>query len=86
MKNKNSEKTAASQNDKILVSFYLSSETLEEVDDLIFHLKKQLPMDKRRKLTKSIFYEASLKILLEGYKTPENGYSLLKVINELMRS
>lgn len=86
MKDKNSDKTIASEKDKILVSFYLSPKTLEDVDDFIFHLKKQLPMEKRRKLTKSIFYEASLKVLIQKYRATGNEDQLLQVIRDLMGS
>lgn len=84
MKDKNSEKTTASENEKILVSFYLSPKMLEEVDDFIYHLKKSLPVEKRRKMTKSLFYEASLKVLVQEYRATENEDLLLQVIRDLM--
>jgi hypothetical protein len=84
MKDKNSEKTTASENEKILVSFYLSPKMLEEVDDFIYHLKKSLPVEKRRKMTKSLFYEASLKVLIQEYRATENEDLLLQVIRDLM--
>lgn len=71
--------------DKILVSFYLSLKTLENIDDLVFYIKKQLPIGKRRKLTKSVFYETGFKILIEEYKTKGEESALLKAIQELMQ-
>lgn len=71
--------------DKILVSFYLSLKTLEKVDDLIFYVKKQLPIGKRRRLTKSVFYETGFKILIEEYNNKGEESSLLKAIQELMQ-
>ncbi len=71
--------------DKILVSFYLSLETLEKIDDLVFYVKKQLPIGKRRKLTKSVFYETGFKILIEEYNIKGEESSLLKAIQELMQ-
>ena len=57
MTDKKSDKPDEYEGDKILVSFYLSPKTLEKIDDLVFYLKKRLPIEKRRKITKSIFYE-----------------------------
>ncbi len=67
MNDKKVDKPDDSADDKILVSFYLSSKTFEKVDDLLFYIKKQSPMERRRKLTKSIFYETGFKIIIEEY-------------------
>ena len=72
--------------DKILVSFYLSPKTLEKIDDLLFFVKKQLPIEKRRKLTKSVFYETGFKILIEDYNINGEESPLLKAIQELMKN
>ena len=54
--------------EKILISFYVFPTTMERLDDLLFYMKKRLPIEKRRKLTKSVFYETGFKILIEEQK------------------
>jgi hypothetical protein len=73
------------EGEKILVSFYLSPKTLEKIDDLVFYVKKRLPIDKRRKLTKSVFYETGFKILIEDYNSKGEDSLLLKALQELMK-
>jgi hypothetical protein len=73
------------EGDKILVSFYLSPKTLEKIDDLVFYVKKQLPFEKRRKLSKSVFYETGFKVLIEDYNSKGEESLLLKALQELMR-
>lgn len=79
------DKTEEFDGDKILVSFYLSPVTLEKIDDLLFYVKKRLPIARRRSLTKSVFYETGFKILIEEYEAEGEESSLLKAIQELMR-
>ena len=75
-----SDKLDDSESEKVLVSFYLSQKTSEQIDDILFYLKKQLPFDKRRKLTKSFLYEASFKILIEDYNKQGEESLLSKAI------
>lgn len=70
---------------KLLVSFYLSSKTLEAVDELLFLVKKQLPVEKRRKLTKSIFYETCLKVIIEDDYSKGKESNFVKKIQKLMQ-
>lgn len=72
------------EKDKISVNFYISGETFEKIDDVIYYLRKRLPMDKRRKLSKSVIYEACLKIVLEEYNAKGESSSLWKAVQELM--
>jgi hypothetical protein len=72
------------EKDKISVNFYISGETFEKIDDVIYYLRKRLPMDKRRKLSKSVIYEACLKIVLEEYNSKGESSSLWKAVQELM--
>lgn len=74
-----------SDSDKILVSFYISGETFERIEELLFYLKRQFPLEKRRKLTKSIFYETGMKLLLEDYNMKGKESLLYKSIHELMQ-
>ena len=80
----NENKPDENEGDKILVSFYLSPKTLEKLDDLVFYVKKQLPIEKRRKLSKSVFYETGFKVLIEDYNSNGEESLLLKAIQELM--
>ena len=81
MNYKKAENFDDSEENKILVSFYLSPKTLEKVDDFLFYAKKQLPMGKRRKLTKSVFYEVALKIIIEDQNLHEFMNNLALSIN-----
>ena len=86
MNDKKPEKLNDSEENKILVSFYLSPQTLEKVDDFLFYAKKRLPMGKRRKLTKSVFYEAALRIVIEDQSLKGEESSLWKAIYEMMQN
>lgn len=85
MTDKKSDKPDEYKGDKILVSFYLSPKTLEKIDDLVFYVKKRLPIEKRRKVTKSIFYETGFKLLIEDYNSKGEECLLLKAIQKLMQ-
>ncbi len=85
MNDKKVEQAEDSADDKILVSFYLPPKTFEKVDDILFYIKKRLPIEKRRRLTKSIFYETGLNILIEDYNAKGEESSLLKAILEVMQ-
>lgn len=67
MNDKSVNKSGNSADDKIQVNFYLSAKTLENIDDPLFYVKKRLPIEKRRKLTKSIFYETCFNIIMNDY-------------------
>lgn len=84
MDDKKTDKSVESEKNKILVSIYLSSKTLEKVDDFLFYAKKQLPMGKRRKLTKSVFYEVALKIIIEDQNLKGKESRLWEAIYEMI--
>lgn len=86
MDDKKAENFDDSEDNKILVSFYLSPNTLEKVDDFLFYAKKRLPMGKRRKLTKSVFYEAALRIVIENQEIKGEESLLWKTIFEIMHN
>ena len=69
---------------KIKVNFQLSPEILERVDDLLFYVKKRLPIEKRRKLSKSIFYETCFRIVIEEYNLKGEESSVWKSVQKLM--
>lgn len=84
MNGQKSDKPDETESEKILVSFYLSQKTSEQIDDILFYVKKRLPFEKRRKLTKSNFYEIGLKILIEDYNAKGEESQLLKAIQDLL--
>lgn len=86
MKDKKIDNPNEEDGEKILVSFYLSPKTLEKIDDLVFYVKKRLPINKRRKLTKSVFYETGFKILIEDCNAKGEDCVLLKTLQELMKN
>lgn len=49
------------------VNMYLSSEIVEKIDDFVFHFRKQLPREKRKKLNKSKLYELILENALTEF-------------------
>ncbi len=85
MNDKKADKSDKSESSKILTSFYLSPKTQEKIDDLLYYMKKRLPIGKRRKLTKSIFYETGFRILIEEYNSKGEESALLREILELMK-
>jgi len=86
MDDKKTENLDDSEENKILVSFYLSPKTLEKVDDFLFYAKKRLPMGKRRKLTKSVFYETALRIVIEDQNLKGEESPLWKAIYEIIQN
>lgn len=83
MNDKKTEKSNESD-DKILNSFYVLTETLEKLEDFLFYAKKRLPVERRRKLTKSLFYEACVLSAIADYNAKGEESSLWKAIYELM--
>lgn len=81
--NENSkDKSEDADNYKIAMSFYISPAALEKIDDFLFYVKKRLPVEKRRKLTKSVFYEIGLIIAIEDFNQKGEESSLWKAIQE----
>lgn len=68
------------------ITRYLPQKTItsEQVDDIIFYVKKQLPFENRRKLTKSTFYELGVKILIEDYNKEGEDSLWWKAVQELL--
>ena len=86
MNHKSKDKSDDSDSNKISINFYISPVTLEKIDDFLFYVKKRLPIEKRRKLTKSIFYEIGLKIAIEEFNKKGEESSLWQAINEQLSS
>ena len=73
------------EGDKLMVSFYLSTDFLDNLDDFLFYARKRLPIDKRRKLTKSFFYEAALRLAVKDHNERDEESTLWKTIQEMMQ-
>ena len=84
MNDKNVNKSVDRTEDKIQVNFYLSVKTLEGIDDLLFYAKKRLPIEKRRKLTKSVFYETCFILVMADYNLKGEDSIFWQAIRELM--
>lgn len=76
------EKATNSENEKIAINFYITLDTLEKIEDFLFLVKKRLPIEKRRRLTRSVFYEIGLKIAIEDFNKRGEESSLWKAIYE----
>lgn len=69
---------------KIYINFGVTGVALEQIDDFIFYARKKLPMEKRRKLTKSLFYETSIKAIIEDFNKKGEESIIWKAINNLI--
>lgn len=86
MNDRKSLKSDDAVTDKVLVSFYLSPATAEKIDDVIFHIRKKLPINKRRKLTKTFFYEIGLMLALEDYDRKGEESLLWQTVQQILNS
>ncbi len=86
MNGKNDDKQSIPEVERILISFYLSTDTLEKLDDVLFYARKRLPIGKRRKLTKSVLYEIGLKMVIEDYHEKEEESFLWKAVDKLVQN
>lgn len=77
-------KSVENDKDKIATNVYLTSESLEKIDDFIFYARKRLPMEKRRKLTRSVFYEVGLKTAIDDFNKKGEQSALWKAICDLI--
>lgn len=72
------------ESNKIAVSCYFSIKSIERIDDFLFHVKKRLPMEKRRKLSRSIFYEVGLNTAINEFDKKGEQSELWKAICEAL--
>lgn len=77
--------SADNNSEKIAVNFYLSTNAIEKIDDFLFYVKKRLPVEKRRKLTRSIFYEIGLKAAIEEYNKKGEDSALWIGISQFLK-
>jgi deoxyhypusine synthase len=82
MNEKPKDRLQNSENDKIGINFYIKNSTLEKIEDFLFLIKKRLPIEKRRKLTRSVFYEIGLNMAIEDFNKKGEESSLWKAIQE----
>lgn len=83
MNQKKQKNAVEEEKSKIAVSLYLSSETIEKIDECLFSAKRRLPIDKRSKVSKSVFCEISLRIAIEEYCRKGEESELWKGVYEL---
>ena len=84
MNDKKAEKPTDFDEEKIQISMYISPKSLEKLDDCLFYVKKRLSIEKRRKLSRSVFYEIGLRIIVEDYNAKGEESPLWKAINDLL--
>lgn len=48
-------------------SLYLSSNLVDALEEIAFHMRKQIPRNKRKRMSKSILYEIILTNVVENY-------------------
>jgi hypothetical protein len=64
------------------INLCLSTEVMEKLEDALFHLRKNIPREKRKKLTRSKLHEIILDdILTEFSQIGQNG-RLGKIISD----
>ncbi|HEX8377462.1 MAG TPA: hypothetical protein VF602_06550 [Pedobacter sp.] len=63
------------------MALYISPELIEKVEDLLFNLKKQLPREKRKKLTRSQFLELILESIILDYETNQLNSPIQKIVS-----
>lgn len=69
-------------NQKESIAFYFSTELLERMEELHFHIQRQIPREKRKRLSKSKLYELSLECIVKDYEENKCNALLSKTINE----
>lgn len=74
----NSESTA--YQDKVSVNIRLPADIVEILDEVIFYAKKEIGKNKRRKITKSEFYEMVFRDLVNEYKLTGKESRLWKAV------
>ncbi len=65
---------------KEILNLNISSEIVEKTEELIFNLKKQLPREKRKKLTRSRFFELLLESVIHDYENRRADSDIQKII------
>lgn len=86
MNGRKGDKPISKESDRILISFYLSADTLERLDDVLFYARKRLPIGKRRKLTKSVLYEIGIKMVIEDYHQKGDESFLWETVNKIIQN
>ena len=65
---------------KELLNLNISGEIVEKTEDLLFNLRKQLPREKRKKLTRSRFFELLLESVIQDYENRRADSDIQKII------
>lgn len=65
---------------KQLTSIYLNVELIESIDDFIYFAKKELPLNKRKKLNRSAFIQLILSEVIEDHSRCKDESFLWKLI------
>jgi hypothetical protein len=79
---KNQTESEETKTQKECISFFLNVELIDKLNDVRFYIQKQLPREKRKKLTKTKLFELILETAAEDYKTNEKSGILWKTVNK----
>ena len=64
------------------ISIYLPTNLAEQLDDLLFSLRKRLPRYQRKQLTKSIFYELIMSSMVKSFSKNEDQNIPIKIVDD----
>lgn len=63
------------------IAFYFSTELLEKLEELHFFIQRQIPREKRKRLSKSQLCELCLECIITDYEINKSNGILWKNIN-----
>jgi hypothetical protein len=63
------------------VNIHLSIEVVDNIEEALFHFRKTLPRETRKKLNRSVLYMLILEDVLREFKTAGNEARLNKIIS-----
>jgi hypothetical protein len=70
-----------SQKSREAVNIHLSIEVVDNIEEALFHFRKTLPRETRKKLNRSVLYMLILEDVLREFKTAGNEARLNKIIS-----
>jgi len=70
---------------KIGVSIYLRSSVAEQLEELIYNIKRSIPREKRSKLTKSRFFEILIEATLQDKLSKKKQECLIPINRKMAK-
>lgn len=72
----------SSKENRETINLIISSDIIEKIEDIRFYARKNLPKDKRKKLTKSMLYNLILKKAIEDHYQNGQNSLVCKTLDE----